>query len=70
MSVGCLVGGNTSIGAGSSLGLGVKVRDNLRIGNNCSIGMGAVVVKDVQKDSSMFGNPAKKIRTICAGPER
>ena len=39
MSVGCLIGGNTTIGEGSALGLGVSVRDNLRLGKNCSVGM-------------------------------
>lgn len=70
MSVGCLIGGNTTIGDRSTLGLGVNVRDNLNIGNNCSIGMGAVVVKDIQDGRSAFGNPAKIIRSISAGPER
>jgi len=70
MSVGSLIGGNCIIGNDATIGLGVRLKDNLKIGENVSIGMGSVVTKNLPSNLSVFGNPAKKIRSLSTGPKR
>lgn len=40
---------------------GSTVRNKVRIGKNAFVGMGSVVVKDIPKDSTVIGIPAKQI---------
>lgn len=44
------------------LGQGCTVRQFLKVGRNALVGMGAVVVKDVEANAVMVGNPARKMR--------
>lgn len=70
ISVGSMVGGNTCIHEFSTIGLGVRIKDNISIGSNCTIGMGSVVTKSLPEGITVFGNPAKPIRTLSVGPQR
>lgn len=70
MSVGCKIGGHTVLGEQATLGMGALLRDNLQIGARAQIGMGSVVVKNVNTDHSVFGNPARSVPPITAGPIR
>ena len=56
------VGGNTNIGDKCYLGSGALIKNGITIGENSIIGMGAVVLKDVEPNSVMVGNPAKLLR--------
>jgi len=54
--------GFVHVESGVYLGQSCSVREFLRIGRRATIGMGAVVVKNVEPNSVMVGNPARLLR--------
>jgi len=72
----CVLGNNVHIGPGAKLAGMVEVEDNVFIGTNATIlprmrigkdavvGAGAVVIKNVEANSVVAGNPARIIRTV------
>lgn len=70
VSVGTMIGGHARIGSKASIAMGCRIRDNIAIGEGASVGMGSVVLKDVDKAASVFGNPARSFIGIAAGPAR
>lgn len=54
--------GAVHVETGVYLGQSCTVRQCLRIGRNSTIGMGAVVVKHVEPNSIMVGNPARVLK--------
>jgi acetyltransferase-like isoleucine patch superfamily enzyme len=55
---GAVVGENTVIGAN------VTILPGIRIGKNCLIGAGSVISRNVENNSVMVGNPARKTKRI------
>ena len=55
------IGGHCQIKEGVSLGTGVNLLPNIKISSNTKIGIGSVVLKNIVKQGSYFGNPAKLI---------
>jgi sugar O-acyltransferase (sialic acid O-acetyltransferase NeuD family) len=57
------IGGNVNIRPNCFLGSGAVIRNGINIGENSIIGMGSVVLKDVEPNTVVAGNPAKYLRT-------
>jgi acetyltransferase-like isoleucine patch superfamily enzyme len=52
----------TTVKKGASLGSGATIMCNVTIGENAIVGAGSVVVKNVDPNTIVAGNPAKTIR--------
>lgn len=53
------LGGTVKIGELSHIGIGSTVKNNVTICSKCIIGAGAVVVKNIEKEGTYIGIPAK-----------
>jgi acetyltransferase-like isoleucine patch superfamily enzyme len=49
----------THVSKGASIGSGATILCGVRIGKNATVGAGAVVVRDVEANTVVIGNPAK-----------
>jgi sugar O-acyltransferase (sialic acid O-acetyltransferase NeuD family) len=59
---GVCISGGVKIGNSCYLGTNCSIIDNITIGDNTLIGMGSTVIKSVEPNSVMVGNPASFIR--------
>lgn len=59
---GTILGGYVTIESGVKLKLGVTVRNRKKIRHNAIVGMCGVVVKDVEANVTVVGNPAKQLQ--------
>ncbi len=56
-----VVGGSCKIGDNVFLSIGTRIRNQKKVGKNSLIGLGAVVTKNIPKNSVAFGLPAKVV---------
>ncbi len=55
------ISGNVRIGDNVLIGAGAMIHQGLRITNSVTVGIGSVVISDIKKSGTYFGNPAKKL---------
>lgn len=53
--------GGAQVGNNCWIAPNVSVKEHIRINDNALIGLGSVVLNDVEQDSVMVGNPARKL---------
>lgn len=56
---GVILCGGVKLGDGVFIGAGALIRNNVVVHDNAIIGIGSVVIKDVNKGETVYGNPAK-----------
>ena len=57
-----IVGALIEIGNACHIGMNSTIREKTKIGNYCLVGMGAVVLKNIEDNTIVVGNPAKTLR--------
>lgn len=55
------VNGHVEIGDEVYVGCGALIAPSKKIGNGATIGIGSVVISNVKENTTVFGNPAKKL---------
>lgn len=56
------LGGTVKVGRCTHIGIGATVRNNINICENSIVGAGAVVVKNIEKEGTYIGIPAKLVQ--------
>ena len=57
------IAGGVTIGEGTLVGAGSVILPEISIGKNVIIGAGAIVTKNIPDNVTVYGNPAKIIKT-------
>ncbi len=58
---GTTMSGAVYIGSNSHIGTGANIIQGISIGKNCVVGAGSVVVKNIEDNSKIYGNPGRKV---------
>jgi sugar O-acyltransferase (sialic acid O-acetyltransferase NeuD family) len=61
IGAGAIIGNDVEIEEGAFIGAGVTIVAGVKIGKSARVGAGSVVIEDVVKSMTVFGNPAKKV---------
>lgn len=61
ITAGGIIGGFDELYESSYVGINATLRNRITIGSNAVIGMGSTVTKSVENDTTVVGNPARKI---------
>ena len=59
---GAILGGGVEIGKNCWVAPNVSIKQQTRVGDNALVGLGAVVLKDVDNNTVVVGNPAKILK--------
>jgi len=61
IGVSVFIAGNVKVGIETTIHPNASVMKGISVGNNATIGLGSVVVRNVEQNATVFGNPAKRI---------
>lgn len=67
ITAGVIVAGFVELNERSYLGVNSSIRNRISVGADAVIGMGAVVTKAVEKDTTVAGNPARSFQRVSGG---
>ena len=59
-----VAGGNVNIGNGNLIGTNATINPKITIGDNNIIGAGGIIIKNVDNNNTIVGNPGKIIKRI------